>query len=68
MTEIVAKFIVKLAQSGMHDVEALLEAVLKEFTSERGRLVGGLFHSKPTRMSACGPGCSLIPGAGSSSP
>jgi hypothetical protein len=30
-TELVAKFIVKLAQSGVHDVETLLKTALKEF-------------------------------------
>jgi hypothetical protein len=32
MTELIAKSIVRLAQSGVHDAQALLEAVLKEFT------------------------------------
>jgi hypothetical protein len=33
-TELVAKFIVKLAQSGVHDVETLLKTALKEFALE----------------------------------
>jgi hypothetical protein len=30
-TELIAKFIVKLAQSGVHDVDTLLKTALKEF-------------------------------------
>jgi hypothetical protein len=34
-TELIAKTIVKLAQEGVHDVETLLKAILKEFDLDK---------------------------------